>query len=1138
MRKRTQLVGFEYGHWKNVQYINELLDNALDAIESFQWGELSKEDSKILFSLDQDLFLGSLTIVKSERKRVKSEPLPLEVKQTLMKEFGFAPPESDEEKFKESNKTTNKKVQDERGASKKGKIEIEEEVKNILDDMNELIIPVEYIVDLEPIVIIRLKEQEAPSFLTTEIAQKNVKSYTIEIFDNGTGMSKNDMRKFGRYLASSKSMQLKQTRGSQGFGAPSAFSDAQNTTGKPIVVISSTADNIFAIVSEFFTTSKNEKKYIVRPTEVDSPFLHGTYVKLHYLNVKYIRGYVDKFVEETAYMNPHITIIFIDPNGEENIYQRLVSSFPKEPKYALPHPSSINIGDFQDLTTKSENNTVSPFLQENFVRITPRISKQILDLASNDLQDKLNLLIIKDSFLTKVQNKTDVINLFRFEKRIFGKSQKPRDKLIVYRVASEELKEKYWDLMSKYDEFSKKHEKINKDIKKKNVLIDKSETQKEIKSIEKEIKVLLNEIASIRKEKDELKLVLEKLFKTYKNGLNEVKKLQNRTEFEDLINEVQITKAKPYNLSTDQFNSFFLAFKSIKYQAPPTDTAIPVGDTVLENTLIKEIGLKISGNIDDFALPEENIIHIMETLRNEKKKMIIEDNTAIEVDSINDIKVDLEEINDLNLKILGRFDASEIKLEGSQFKQAIEDILTYSDDKTPKSYEDVFEYFLVNYTKDDDFVAAETRPPTSGKGLAYVVEAVMAHSKNLNVPKRSRDVLSRFVNRTPKLRDSADCAITKAVQSVNWKNYKLDTYDNNLPKGPIKLLVNISGPYVHLMFKSQSKNALADDESLIKEIKYCLEAIGRRMRIYINRKQALQKNEKRASLIEKHIPKFVDSIFSITQRNSNSIYKDKISKTELQNLMKNAIGKKTAPVISQPIPEVEAIPKAPQEDLMKKIEVETKDIVKKEPEIKEQKKEKPFIKEPIVEQLPVQKEKIDIETLNNWTVKKLRTFCSKKGIEIPSKIRKTDIIQKIEENLKIKKKVVQKSIIEKKPEIEKKPVAIRPLVPGTIKQAKSRLQTARGETSTKKVAIKTPSKSVHRAPPPKPKKQAQLPIITTERIIGALSDEWQTIKHLIFKLKIKDMLDARFLQIKLKELERKTQVSVYIKKGKKHFRLK
>ena len=118
-------------------------------------------------------------------------------------------------------------------------------------------------------------------------------SFIFEIFDNGTGMAKIDLRKFGKYLASSKSMELKQTRGSQGFGSPSAFSDAQNTTGKPIVAVSKIAENIYATVSEFFTTSKNEKKYLIHPTDIDSPFLHGTYIKLNYLNVKYVRGYVE-----------------------------------------------------------------------------------------------------------------------------------------------------------------------------------------------------------------------------------------------------------------------------------------------------------------------------------------------------------------------------------------------------------------------------------------------------------------------------------------------------------------------------------------------------------------------------------------------------------------------------------------------------------------------------------------------------------------------------------------------------------------------------------------------------------------------------------------------------------------------------
>ena len=86
---------------------------------------------------------------------------------------------------------------------------------------------------------------------------------------------------------------------------------------------------------------------------------------------------------------------------------------------------------------------------------------------------------------------------------------------------------------------------------------------------------------------------------------------------------------------------------------------------------------------------------------------------------------------------------------------------------------------------------------------------------------------------------------------------------------------------------------------------------------------------------------------------------------------------------------------------------------------------------------------------------------------------------------------------------------------------------------------KVPSKIISKPLPSKPKStQTTLPIITTGGILKALSNDWQTIKHLIFKLKIKDMMDARYLQIKLKELERKGEVLVEAKMGRKHWKLK
>ena len=107
----------------------------------------------------------------------------------------------------------------------------------------------------------------------------------------------------------------------------------------------------------------------------------------------------------------------------------------------------------------------------------------------------------------------------------------------------------------------------------------------------------------------------------------------------------------------------------------------------------------------------------------------------------------------------------------------------------------------------------------------------------------------------------------------------------------------------------------------------------------------------------------------------------------------------------------------------------------------------------------------------------------------------------------------------KKPKIQEKLPILKPEEELKIEEAESLIET----------------KPISRAPQPK---QTKLPIVTTERILEVLSNEWQTVKHLIFKLKIQDMMDARYLQIKLKQLEREEKLLVEVKMGKKSWKLK
>ncbi len=330
MRKRTQLVGFSIERHKHTQYVAEFVDNALDAIETAHW----------------------------KYKAFKN--LSPEVPKI---EYPFKPLNGNGAKLKA--------------------VDISARLKDILE-------PLKPIINDEPIVLIIIQKVEKPEILPDDIQGTDIEMYSFEAFDNGVGMHPVDLEKYGIYLASSKSEKLKQTRGSQGFGAPSAFSDAQNTTGKPITVVSKHIKEKKGELSVFYTTGDNDKKYTIPPTGVLVPFKHGTYVQLSYLNVKYVRSYADEYIRQTGLLNSHVTIIFVDPNGEVAIYPRRVSEFPAEPIYTEPHPESTSIGDFQDSIRNTKTTKIIDFLTKSFCRIGSKRAKDIVENANKGLRAKMS----------------------------------------------------------------------------------------------------------------------------------------------------------------------------------------------------------------------------------------------------------------------------------------------------------------------------------------------------------------------------------------------------------------------------------------------------------------------------------------------------------------------------------------------------------------------------------------------------------------------------------------------------------------------------------------------------------------------------------------------------------------------------
>ncbi|MEE9219510.1 MAG: DNA topoisomerase VI subunit B [Acidobacteriota bacterium] len=148
------------------------------------------------------------------------------------------------------------------------------------------------------------------------------------------------------------------------------------------------------------------------------------------------------------------------------------------------------------------------------------------------------------------------------------------------------------------------------------------------------------------------------------------------------------------------------------------------------------------------------------------------------------------------------------------------------------------------------FYTALTRPPTVYRGNPFQVEVGVAYGGEL--PGDELVDLTRFANRVPLQYQQSACAITKAVLSIDWRNYALQQSKGALPTGPMMLMVNVASVWVP--FTSESKEAIAHYPEIIREIRLALMECGRKMAAHIRHHRRAAEEAKKRSYIEKYIP--------------------------------------------------------------------------------------------------------------------------------------------------------------------------------------------------------------------------------------------------------------------------------------------
>jgi DNA topoisomerase-6 subunit B len=212
-----------------------------------------------------------------------------------------------------------------------------------------------------------------------------------------------------------------------------------------------------------------------------------------------------------------------------------------------------------------------------------------------------------------------------------------------------------------------------------------------------------------------------------------------------------------------------------------------------------------------------------------------------------------------------------------------------------------------------DFYTAVSRPPAVYRGNPFVIEAGLAYGKGLDAAAATPEATAvplaegeqregdselarviRYANRVPLLYQQSACATFKAVLETDWRNYGVAQSRGALPAGPMVVFVHMASVWVP--FTSESKEAIADYDEIRKEIKLALQECGRRLGVFLRRRERAKSEFRRRNIFELYIEEVVEACARLK---GGKLPKEKL-KSQLQKIaMKRTGGARTDEILGR-----------------------------------------------------------------------------------------------------------------------------------------------------------------------------------------------------------------------------------------------
>src|ERR1700747_2435542 len=141
------------------------------------------------------------------------------------------------------------------------------------------------------------------------------------------------------------------------------------------------------------------------------------------------------------------------------------------------------------------------------------------------------------------------------------------------------------------------------------------------------------------------------------------------------------------------------------------------------------------------------------------------------------------------------------------------------------------------------------------------IDQLFAAMRNVNLSENQSMQVLRYANRVPLQFQPAACAITQSVIGTNWRAYGLAQSRGQLPVGPVTVIVHVASVWVP--FTSESKEAIASYPEIVKELRLGLQAVGRKLAVYLNRRKRVRQEGERREIFLRYLGEVAHAVATI-----------------------------------------------------------------------------------------------------------------------------------------------------------------------------------------------------------------------------------------------------------------------------------